>query len=286
MAAPVNPLTEQKKCERMKKNLPKAATFRLNSRNYFCNSNHTTQTMKRIALPLILAATMLTQVASAQSSTTPVIGYYKFDVPAQVSAWTCNFVTKKTFQGAMTGSAVGVPLPNTDPTAVITQTGAGWAVNSLAETVYNPGNPTTEAHVPKFYVELLSGSAEGRILDVISNTADTVRVAGVIPAGTTTYCIRAHNTLGKVFAGGAGLEAFSDNVQIFFGDGTSAIASYDGANWSDISGNLTWAPNDDLPIYPGQGFLITAADARVVTFGGGRTLKPAPHAQIFISPQN
>src|SRR6186997_1294032 len=95
--------------------------------------------MKRYALPIALAATLLSQGANAQAtSATPVVGYYKFDVPAGTSTWVCGFVTKKDFQGAATSTAPGAPVGG-EPTTVITQTGASFPAFGL------------------HYVEILSG---------------------------------------------------------------------------------------------------------------------------------
>lgn len=196
--------------------------------------------MKRIALPLLLASTMLVKVASAQSSSTPVIGYYKFDVPAGSSIWTCGFVTKKDFQGAMSSKVDGAQ-------SVITQTGA------------------TFGSLTNHYVEILSGPNTGLIVDVVSNTATTVTVDGDLSAvaSTATYCIRKHNTLGSIFSSGGGLAAGSDTVALIGEAGTS-VYSYNGFNWEDADLNDA----SDVKIYPGQGFIIGASAPATVTFGG------------------
>ncbi len=205
--------------------------------------------MKRYTLPLILASTLLVQSASAQSST-PVIGYYKFDAPVGNSAWVCGFVTKKDFQGAATSMTPGAS------TSVINQSGASFPA------------------FPLHYVEILSGPKAGLILDIVAsppNTATSVTVIGNTTAlgltGTETYCIRRHATLGTVFQGGAGLTAGSDNVTVFNSAGTSATYSYNGLGWENA---LTGDPSDDAIIYPGQGFVITNGGVApaTVTFGG------------------
>ena len=201
--------------------------------------------MKRIALPILAAASMLAQVANAQSSSTPVIGYYKFDVPAGASAWASGFVTKKDFQGAATSAAPSGA--NTE----ITQTGAAWTPGAFS----------------LHYVEILSGSNAGLILDIVSNTATTVTVEGTvaIPA-STTYCIRKHNTLGTVLANGGGLAPNEDIVVIIDGTGNESNAVYDGAGgWFNLgdSSDMT-----NTPVYPGQGFVVLANAARVCTIGG------------------
>jgi hypothetical protein len=203
--------------------------------------------MKRTILPLLLASALLGQVANAQiTSTTPVIGYYKFDVPVGNTAWVCGFVTKKDFQGAATSMTAGA-------NSVINQTGATFGA------------------FPLHYVEILSGPKAGLILDIVSNTATTITVEGNTTTlgltGTETYCVRRHATLGTVFQGGAGLTTGADNVSIFDSLGGSITYAYNGLNWEDA---LTGDPGDDAIIYPGQGFVITngTAATETVTFGG------------------
>ena len=207
--------------------------------------------MKRITLPLLLASTLLVQVASAQTtSSTPVIGYYKFDVKAGTSVWVSGFVAAKAFQGAATSITVdnnGTPADPSDDESTITQTGATFGTFGL------------------HYVEVLSaGADEGRILDILSNTGTTITVAGPL-TGTPTYCVRAHATFGTLFAGGAGLEAFNDVIALENSDGSQTVAYFDGTNWIDA---ITSASADNNIVYPGQGVTIIAAADRVVTFGG------------------
>jgi hypothetical protein len=204
--------------------------------------------MKRLALPLLLAAGLLAQVASAQtSSSTPVIGYYKIDVPTGKSMWNCAFVTKKEFQGAATSSA-----PSGGNTE-ITQTGATWTAGAF------------NLH----YVELLSGSSAGLILDVVSNTASTVTVEGAvaIPAGTS-YCIRKHSTVGSIFKT-AGLGPFEDEVLIFDDNGLAHKYLFDDTVGSEqMVDAVSFTNKDNDIVYPGQAFVLTIGPAKTLTFGG------------------
>jgi hypothetical protein len=201
--------------------------------------------MKRIALPILLASTMLAQVASAQtSSSTPVIGYYKFDVKAGNSAWVSGFVSKKDFQGAATSMTAGA-------TSVINQTGASFGSFAL------------------HYVEILSGPKTGLILDIVSNTGNSITVDGNTASlgltGTETYAVRKHATFKTLFPVGSGLAEFEDSITLENSDGTQTVAYFDGVNWVDqLSAELA----DDTIVYPGQGVMITALADRVVTFGG------------------
>lgn len=197
--------------------------------------------MKRLALPILLASALLSQLASAQSSSTPIIGYYKFDAPAGLSVWGCNFVAKKDFQGAATSVAPG-PLVGGEATTDITVSGATFPA------------------FPLHYVELLTPAAsEGRILDIAAvPSPNTIRVLGTV-TGTPTFCVRKHNTIGTIFAGGAGIAPFDDSVTVYHSDGTSTLAQFDGVSWDQ----------PDVIVYPGQGFLISKLSPGTITFGGG-----------------
>ena len=203
--------------------------------------------MKRAPLIIALAAGMLAQSAFAQSST-PTIGYYRFDVPAGQSAWVCGFVTKTDFQAQASSIAPGANLPDGTPTSVITQTGANWG------------------SFPLHYVEILSaGATQGLILDVVSNTASTVRVRGTI-TGTPTYCIRKHATLATVFQDIGGLVPFQDSVTLYNSNNTLS-SFYPAAAASWVAEDF-FTPANDTIIYPGQGFVISASNATTLTFGG------------------
>ena len=57
--------------------------------------------MKRLLIAAVaLASLPAAQAQTALTSSTPVIGFYKFDVPSGTSTWSCALVTKKDFQGA------------------------------------------------------------------------------------------------------------------------------------------------------------------------------------------
>jgi hypothetical protein len=198
------------------------------------------------------AAALLSGSAPAQtSSSTPTIGYYRFNVPAGNSAWVSGFVTKKDFQGqatSITGGAVN---------STINQTGANWTAGAF------------NLH----YVEILDGTQIGLVLDIVGNSASSLTVMGDIgPSGfnlaqNVKYCIRKHATLGTLFKDGAGLAAFSDLVTLFKHDGSVSVNLYDGAG-GFVDGNDFVTPTSNSIIYPGQGFVITATGASQLTFGG------------------
>ncbi len=202
----------------------------------------------KLAVLGVTAAALGTTPTNAQTtSSTPVIGYYKFDVPQGNSLWVCGFITKTDFQAQASSMTAG----------------ASSQVN-FAGTPFSPG--AFSLH----YIEVMSGAKKGLILDITGNTASQLTVLGDTTAlglsGTETIAIRKHATLGSVFAGGAGVEAGSDSVTIINSLGVRSTYSWNGGNWEDVA---TLDDGTSVILYPGQGVIITAAAARVVTFGGG-----------------
>lgn len=182
---------------------------------------------------------------------TPVVGMYRFNVPAGATAWINAFVTKIEFQGVATSVTAGADLPDGAPATLLTLAGAGWTPNAWGGL---------------FYVEILTGPAAGRVLDIEGNTADTLTLRGVVPAGTPSFCIRKHATLGSLFRNGAGLAANSDTVTLY-SDAGAVSAFFNGTDWIDPSPGAV-NPVNDRVVYPGHGFVIAAAGEREVTFGG------------------
>lgn len=220
--------------------------------------------MNRFPTALVLACALLpTLRAPAQTpltSSTPVIGFYKFDVPVGQSAWVVGLVGKKLFQGGAESVSPGPVQPDGAATTILTQAGAAWSANAF----------------PLHYIEILtSGAQEGAILDVVTNTPNTLTVRGVISAAPN-YCIRKHATLASVLpdavspAGAqenSGLVAYADSVTLYNSNNT--VSSYFPAS------NGVWLAQDYITsanntiIYPGQGFVLAASQATTLTIGAG-----------------
>ena len=212
--------------------------------------------MKRLALPIVLAIGLLAQIAGAQtSSSTPVIGYYKFSVPNGKSIWNCAFVTKKDFQGAASTVTGGA---NT----VIDQTNAGWTVNQFQSSA-------TPATSSSHYIEILSGPQAGTIADIVSNAAASVTVEGNLGNASFTYCIRKHTTLGSIFKT-AGLGEFEDEIMLFNDAGQSSRYQFDGTPSAEhiVDAIDQVTIKDDVVVYPGQAFVLTIGAPKTLTFGG------------------
>lgn len=188
------------------------------------------------------------------ASSTPVIGFYKFDVPAGTSAWTCGFVTKKQYQGLIAATVAGTTK----------------STISIATPAWTP------ASFDLHYVEILSGPQAGLIIDIdpaTPNTANQLTVIGKTTGtgglgltGTESFCIRRHATLGTILKNGAGLQPFSDLVTLIDDEGKGTPYGFDGTGWVDGVGFVV--PANDKIVYPGQGYLITAGSPVQITIGG------------------
>lgn len=196
-----------------------------------------------------VASALLSATLPAQNST-PVIGYYKVNVPAGDTAWVYGFVSKTDFQGVSTGAS-GLTLM---------QSTASWAPGQFAN---------------GYYVELLEGSAANIALDIIANTATSLTVDSlpsgyVLPVGVK-YCIRKHATLGTAFPASSGFGAFdsvtlynyiSDPLDPDYGQTLEESYTWSGSFWRRLGQN-----SNDVIIKPGQGFIISAGDSRTIVFG-------------------
>jgi len=192
--------------------------------------------------------------AYSQGSSSPVIGYYKFNVPPGPSIWVSGFVTKTDFQGAASSVTSG------PATSTINRTGAAWT------------------GFPNHYVEILEGSWAGLVLDIVSSTATSVTVEGNLGVApgfslpqTIKFAIRAHATLGKIFKSGVGLSAFEDEINLFYEDGSRKKFYFDDSvpGGQIVADDANSTNRDNEKVYPGQGMLFVTGGPRTLSFGGG-----------------
>ncbi len=211
--------------------------------------------MRPLNLTLLsgLAALAVAASASGQtSSSTPVIGYYKFTVPQGNSLWTCAFVTKKDFQGTATSVTGGAQ-------STITQTGATWSVDGFNTS----GAPGKSSH----YVEVLDGPNAGMVFDIVSNQNSSLVVDGNAGSSAFKYCVRKHATLGSIFAT-AGLSPFEDKITLFYDTGAKKDFYFDDTDNGILESDFTTVATNEV-VYPGQGFLLNVVTSKQLTFGGG-----------------
>jgi len=226
--------------------------------------------VRSIPLLFAVAGLMTAQESLAQTTsvTTDPVGYNSLTLPAGNSVRVNTFVQAKVFQGVASSIT-------SSSNSVITVGGTGSSLTS--------GSYNETAGGPAYYVEILSsGSGQGLVADVISNTASTVTVAANVPAlgvsGTASFCIRPHTTLSSLFpATNSTLTAYVDTVKLFFPNNTNRTFLFTGTGdgWVDSGSGVD---SGAQVIYPGQGFIINVQAAKSVAVMGsvkaGPTLVP------------
>jgi hypothetical protein len=220
--------------------------------------------VRRLPLLILSTAALLIQpLAHGQSVATTPVGYNVVNLPVGSSMRVNTFVQPTAYQGTAASYTNAA-------TSVITVSASSAALTSGT---YNQGSSS-----PIYYLEVLgSGSSQGLIADIISNTASTITVnanlANFGVSGTTSFCIRPHTTLSSLFPVGSGLTANVDLVKIFASNNTSQTFEYTGSGDGWLNTN-TFGDGGGQIIYPGQGFIVTVQTGKTVTVMG--TVKPGP----------
>lgn len=206
--------------------------------------------MKLIASASILAGSVFAvTTATAQVvevATTPV-GVVTFVIQSGNTPVAPVFVVSNEFQGQSSG------MTQSNGTTTVT----------FDQSPFTAGEFDEGAEYPKFYAEIADGSFEGFGYDIISNTSDSITIAGQLVdqglSSTESIVIRPHVTVDRLFENAEGL-ARRDLIKFFNADGSSDLYNYSGSEWSDGSG--------ERPIYPGTGILTTFSNDVTVTTSG------------------
>ena len=187
---------------------------------------------------------------SADGATTAVVGVYPVPLPAGNSAWVCGLVAADDF----TGQAAAITT-DTDGKALVTFSGANWV----------PG--TFSLH----YAEPQSGTGAGLALDILSHTADTLKLnttpaAGGL-AGGMTFIVRKHVTLGGLLPDGGGFVPFTDSISLFGSNGLQSSYFFNNISGRWING--AGVDSNAVVIRPGQGFIIQVTNPLTLMLGRG-----------------
>lgn len=188
--------------------------------------------------------------ACLQAASSNVIGFYSVSVPAGNSAWVSGLVGPDVYQGA----AVSVTA-DVDGKALVSFSSPGW----------NGGDFTLH------YAEPQSGTSAGLAIDVLSNTADTLKL-NTTPAAAglsngMVFIVRKHATLKGLLPDGGGFVPFQDTLALFGPTGVQSTYFFnDGTGtWITILG----ADASNVIIRPGQGFIVQVAAPLTLTLGKG-----------------
>lgn len=187
---------------------------------------------------------------TAQTVSTPIVGFSKVSAPSGTIVVVPSFVKANRFQGAVILSGQNFAVP-------------GFTSNQLAPSTYTDGRP----NYPKTYVEITSGPLEGTVLDILSNTASSVTVSGApseLNGQSVPIAIRDHFTLDDLAQSQSGLVDYDSGVTLYNSDGTTSIRYYVAGSW--VSDDYS-TPAGNTIIYPGQGITLSTGPATLTLSG-------------------
>ena len=209
------------------------------------------RTVSRLTrLAALVALSFVLVASSAHASTSAIVGFYQIAVPSGNSAWVCGLVGADLYMG----EAVTVTA-DTDGKALVQFSEPGWTPNA-----YN-----------LHYAEPQSGICSGLAINVLSNTANTLKLDTTpAAAGLTsgmTFALRKHATLVGLLPDGGGFTHLSDTISLFGTNGLQTTYYFNNSTqqWITILG----ADASNVIVRPGQGFIIQMGTGKTITFGKG-----------------
>lgn len=196
-----------------------------------------------------LGCTLATSLPSFASSS-GIVGFYQVQIPAGNSAWVSGLVGNTSYEGA----AVTVTA-DVDGKAVLTFDSPGW----------------TNGEFNRHYAEPQSGSGAGLALDILVNTANSLKLdstpaaAGLVDG--MTLIVRKHATLAGLLPDGGGFLPFNDSLSLFGPTGSQSTYFFNSATQKWIS--ALGADASNVVIRPGQGFVVQLASPITLVLGKG-----------------
>ena len=198
------------------------------------------------------------------AATSGIVGFYNITVPSGNSAWVCGLVTDNSYEGAALAVSADV-----DGKALVQFSAPGWTVNEF------------NLH----YAEPQTGASSGLAMDVLSNTADTLKLnvpAAQVSAGMV-FVVRKHSTLGGMLPDGGGFQPFVDSIALHgTGGHRTYIFNSFTQTWVTLSGGVN---SNNVIVRPGEGFVIQMVTGKTVMLGKGEVcyLKTTP-TKIVVHP--
>jgi len=200
------------------------------------------------AIGLVLICGMASWSKAQSTVSTPIVGFQKTSFAVGTTGLGTGFVKPAVYSGAATSVTANT----------ITLSGA------------NLGNLGPSNGLTAYYAEITSGSMQGFVLDIVSNTSSVLTVDGNLSGilGTTpSITVRPHLKVSDIFAGNSSLADYADTVVVYHSDGTTSSVLRDSSSSTGWVDPNTFAAAD-LVIYPGQGFLLNSAGSGQVTVSG------------------
>ena len=225
--------------------------------------------MKKLNVALAILATAV-MAGHAATATSDVVGYSKLNIPVGGRLIAPVFVKPAVFTGSATVSS-----------GVLSVSGA-LTPGALNQTAFND-----RPNFPKYYVKITSsGSNEGLVLDVVSNTASTIRVSGASGlSGVVSVEVVPHYTLLDFANESSNLQPYADAVTFYDSGNGKRAYYYTGSGFvaDDYS-----TPADHVVVYPGSGFILNAGATSSVTMTGRvnqtKTLVPVYAGESIVAP--
>jgi hypothetical protein len=224
--------------------------------------------MKKMKKLNLLLGTLIATAAlsHAVDSYSDVVGYLKSSFPSGTSGQAAAFVKPDVYTGSASKSTA----------SSFSVTGLALANNSLAPS----------GGLPTHYLEITSGTLEGYLIDILSNSGTTVQVNGTLPAisGSVSVSIRPHVKVSDIFKGNTSLADYTDTVMVYNSDGSTVSLLRDSSSttgWVDAN---TFSAADFV-VYPSQAFLLNTSGSGTFTFSG-TVKKTATLVPLYASSVN
>ena len=225
--------------------------------------------MKKLNISLAILA-LAAMSASATTVTSEIVGYSKLDINQGGRLIAPVLHHQPVYVGSSTVTSGVLSVP-------------GLTTGSLNQTSFSD-----RPNFPTHYVKILSsGSFEGLVLDVVSNTASSITVAECPSslAGSISVQVIPHYTLQNLANQSKDLIPYQDAVTFYDPSNGKRSYYFDG---SSFVGDDYATPAGNVVIYPGAGVILNAGSASSITMVGvvntKKTLVPVYAGESIVAP--
>lgn len=205
---------------------------------------------RRVLISGAAVLALLSVSMPVSGATSSVVGFYQVNVPAGNSLWVSGLVAADEFQ-----AAAAAVTADTDGKALVSFAAPGWTAGQFG----------------LHYAEPQSGTCAGLAIDILSNTADTLKLNATpaeanLSAGMT-FIVRKHATLAGLLPDGGGFVPFNDTLSTFgpTGQQTNYFFNSFTQKWIDVLG----ADSSNVVVRPGQGIVIQVSAPLTMLLGKG-----------------
>jgi hypothetical protein len=226
--------------------------------------------MKKLNVALAILVTAVMAGNAQTSVTSEIVGYSKLTINQGGRLIAPVFHHQPVYSGSSTITS-----------GVLTV--SGLTAGSLNQTSFSD-----RPNFPTYYVKITSsGVHQGLVLDVVSNTASSITVAGA-PSGLTgsvSVQVIRHYTLQDLANQSTDLLPYQDAVTFYDAGNLKRTYYYDGAGFV---GDDYSTPSSQVVIYPGSGVILNAGSNSAITMVGNvnttKTLVPIYAGESIVAP--